>query len=245
MVSRLGYRNMIEDSTISCYDAHAKMYDDYQFAVVPHYGEILEMGARVCQRYLKADSNILDLGCGTGNASLAILKGNPSHMFLLDGSNKMVKIAAKKVSRLAPGAVMGTRVSDLSNDDWAESLGDAKFDAIISTLVLEHLPFDCYRSVIIKCLGLLKPGGWLIAAEGYAEEGSDMQEWFYEEMGGRQNKFDKEFSNSIAQLRDEKEIHYYCSKMEKEMWWRKAGFENVNVIWQYLCVAMMIGRKPL
>jgi tRNA (cmo5U34)-methyltransferase len=236
---------MIEDSTISCYDDHAKMYDDYQFAVVPHYGEILEMGARVCQRYLKADAKILDLGCGTGNASIAILERNPARIFLLDGSERMVKIAAEKVSGLAPGAVMGTIVSDLSNDDWTEGLGDTKFDAIVSTLVLEHLPFDYYRSVIIKCLGLLKPGGWLIAAEGYGEKGSDMQDWFYEEMRDRQNKFDKEFSNSIAQLRDEKEVHYYYSKKEKEMLWREAGFENAFVIWQYLCLAMMVGRSPL
>ena len=48
----------------------------------------------------------------------------------------------------------------------------------------------------------------------------------------------------VAKLRDQKEIHYYTSKRQKENCWRKAEFERVNVIWQYLCIALMVGRKP-
>jgi hypothetical protein len=72
-----------------------------------------------------------------------------------------------------------------------------------------------------------------------------MLEWFGEEMEARSRKLDWKFSESIARLRDEKEIHYYCSKAEKQEWWRKAGFSRVNVLWQYLCIALMAGRKPL
>ncbi|HUS75693.1 MAG TPA: class I SAM-dependent methyltransferase [Methanothrix sp.] len=240
---------MNEDLTISCYDRHAQAYDLYQSAVVPGYQEMLDLAAEACRRYLPQRPKLIDLGCGTGNAALAVLQKIPSARFyLIDGSDQMVKVAAEKISRAHPDAILGCRVADLASGNWQEGLdglvGEG-YDAIISTLVLEHLPFDRYKVAIAKCFQLLKPSGWLLVAEGYTEEGSDMQQWFFEEMEMRRKAIDPELSDFVARLRDEKETHYYCSKTEKEGWWKMAGFENVSVLWQYLCVAIMAGRKPL
>ena len=62
---------MKDNSTVSCYDRHAKDYDLYQSAVVPGYQEMLDLVAEACRRYLPEEAKIIDLGCGTGNASLA------------------------------------------------------------------------------------------------------------------------------------------------------------------------------
>jgi tRNA (cmo5U34)-methyltransferase len=244
-------KTMDEDSTVSCYDRHAKDYDLYQSAVVPGYQEMLDLVAEACRRYLPEEAKIIDLGCGTGNAALAVLWKIPSaRIFLIDGSGRMVKVAAEKISCANPEAILGCRVADLARSDWDDGIegdgpDDEGYDAIVSTLVLEHLPFDRYKEAIAKCYRQLKPGGWLLAAEGYAEEGSDMQEWFFQEMEQRRKAVDTELSEFVARLRDERETHYYCSKAEKEDWWRQAGFVQVNVLWQYLCIALMAGRKPL
>jgi ubiquinone/menaquinone biosynthesis C-methylase UbiE len=236
---------MNEDSTVSCYDRHAKDYDLYQSAVVPGYQEMLDLVAEACRRYLPKEAKLIDLGCGTGNAALAVLQKIPSaRIYLIDGSERMVKVAAEKISCVHPNAILGFRVADLAGSDWDEGLENEGYDAIISTLVLEHLPFDRYKAAIGKCYRLLKPGGWLLAAEGYSEEGSDMQEWFFLEMERRRKAIDPELSDFVARLRDEKETHYYCSKADKEDWWRQAGFVQVDVLWQYLCIALMAGRKP-
>jgi cyclopropane fatty-acyl-phospholipid synthase-like methyltransferase len=171
-----------------------------------------------------------------------------ARIFLIDGSERMVKVAAKKISCAHPEAILGCKVADLAKSDWDDGIeGDGLlgegYDAIVSTLVLEHLPFDRYKAAIAKCYRRLKPGGWLLAAEGYAEEGSDMQEWFFEEMEQRRKAVDPELSEFVARLRNEKETHYYCRKAEKEEWWRQAGYVQVNVLWQYLCVALMVGRR--
>jgi len=237
---------MTEGSTVSCYDAHVAAYDEYQFAAVPGYSAMLDLAADACKRYLAAEAEIIDLGCGTGNGSMAILKKIPSaRVFLIDGSERMVSVAADKLSRSYPKSLLGCRVADLSHEDWDNGLPGGEHDAIVSTLVLEHLPFDCYRATIAKCFRLLKPGGWLLAAEGYAEENSDMQEWFFEEMEVRRQGLDRELSDYVAGLRNEQETHYYCSKAKKAEWWRASGFERVNVLWQYLSIALMAGRKPL
>jgi 2-polyprenyl-3-methyl-5-hydroxy-6-metoxy-1,4-benzoquinol methylase len=52
-----------------------------------------------------------------------------------------------------------------------------KYDVITSTIVLEHISPDRYRDLISRCLDHLKPGGLLVAVEGY-NEGDDMIQWF-------------------------------------------------------------------
>lgn len=231
---------MPSGSTISCYDCHAMLFDEYQLAVVTHYQDALEAIADACERYLGKDPEILDLGCGTGNASLAVLKRMKARIFLLDGSERMAMIASKKIEEAYPGAVLGRKVADLSKDGWSEGLD--KYDAIISTLVMEHISPDRYRALISRCLDHLKPGGLLAAVEGY-DEGDDMLQWFNSLMEQRKSRVESEVVEFVASLRDEKEIHYYTSKARKAEWWREAGFVGVKVIWQYLAIALMVGRK--
>jgi tRNA (cmo5U34)-methyltransferase len=233
-----------EDSTISCYDEQAKAYDCYQVMVVPGYQNMLDLTAQICSRILKPGSKIIDLGCGTGNASLSIIRKIPAQIYLIDGSKQMVQIAEDKLSQAASGEIIGRKVADISDENWDENLQDCEYDAIVSTLVLEHLPFDRYRRTIEKCHRLLRPGGWIIAAEGYAESEATCRRWFIDEIKERQNMVDPELMKFVTGLRHSKEVHYHCSKTEKAKWWRDAGFENVDVIWQYLCIALMVGKKP-
>lgn len=235
---------MPEDSTVSCYDRHSNAYDIYQQTVVPHYQNMLEMVAKTCNRYLGPGSKIIDLGCGTGNTSVAILKKVPVRVFLIDGSGRMMDVALEKIGSAYADAVKGCIVADLNDEGWYRDLGCGEYDAIVSTLVLEHLPFDIYKAVLHKCYDLLKPGGWLIAVEGYDEKEGDMLRWFNEEMEARRNRLDPALADFVAQLRNEKEVHYYSSKAQKETWWRQEGFQQVAVLWQYLCIALMVGRRP-
>jgi tRNA (cmo5U34)-methyltransferase len=235
---------MTKDKTVSCYDDHARYYDAYQRAVVPPYQEMLEMVGETCSRYLPADSRIIDLGCGTGNASLAVLNHIPARICLIDGSLRMLEVASSKIDELRPNSILGIKCVDLSSQGWSDGLGCSQFDGIISTLVLEHLPFDSYVRTIVNCHRLLKPGGWLIAVEGYQEEDSDMLEWFVAEMESRRRALAPEMSDFVSDLRCEKETHYFCSKAQKAAWWQEAGLGKVNVLWQYLSIALMAGRKP-
>jgi tRNA (cmo5U34)-methyltransferase len=213
--------------------------------VVPEYETAIETTAMTLERFLGRSPKVLDLGCGTGNASAAILKRSPgAKIFLLDGSASMVEVAKEKIYAISPGSVIGSRVSDLAAGSWDCDLVPGEFDAVVSTLVLEHLDFDSYKTVIGKCFDLLRPGGWLIVVEGYAEEESDMVGWFEELMASRRDLIDDpDLRDFVSSLRADEEVHYYASKGQKAAWWREAGFDWVHVVWQYLCIALMAGRR--
>ena len=105
------FKVMIEDATVSCYDSHSNDYDIYQSTVVPHYQDMLEIVSETCKRYIKPNSNIIDLGCGTGNASLAILGKLPARIFLIDGSSHMLDIALGKINQAHANIIAGYRTS--------------------------------------------------------------------------------------------------------------------------------------
>lgn len=237
---------MSDGSTIRCYDRHADAYDLYQRAVVPEYDTAIETTALAVLRLLGGGPRILDLGCGTGNASAAILRTSPgASIFLLDGSASMVAAAEAKVPRISTSSLLGSKVADIADGSWDEGLAPGSFDAVVSTLVLEHLDYDSYRAAVGKCFHLLRPGGWLLALEGYAEEESDMLGWFEEMMAERRSLiYDPDLSDFISKLRAKEEVHHYASKGRKAAWWREVGLERVHVLWQYLCIALMAGRKP-
>ena len=237
---------MSEGSTIRCYDRHAAAYDLYQSKVVPEYGTAIETTALIVNRLLGKSPRVLDLGCGTGNASAAILRTSPgARIFLLDGSASMVAAAEAKVRSISPSSLLGSKVADLADRGWDEELAASGFDAVVSTLVLEHLNYDSYRSVLPRCFDLLRPGGWLLAVEGYAEEESDMLGWFEEMMDERRSLIgEPHLSDFISKLRSEEEVHYYACKDQKAAWWRETGFERVHLLWQYLCIALMVGKRP-
>lgn len=237
---------MSGDDTIKCYDSHSKTYDLFQSTVVPQYDTAIEITAMTVEKYVENPiMRVLDLGCGTGNASAAILTKFPkAHFSLEDGSATMIDVAKKKLGEMSPRAVEGSKVANLADEKWHQGMRPG-FDVVVSTFVLEHLNFEIYRAVLATCHELLKPGGGLIAVDGYVEDEYDMLGWFVEQTEKRKALLsDPELLNIVSKLRAEQETHYYCSKSQKLSWWNGAGFDGVHVVWQYLCIALMAGQKP-
>ncbi len=231
---------MSKNTTIDCYDTHSGEYDEIQFAIIPHYEDVLKMTADACKHYIMKNGRILDLGCGSGNTSLYVLKDNPSSkMFMMDGSKEMVGRAAEKLKKNGFGsAIEGSKVADFGSDDWDKGLGG--FDAIVSTFVLEHLEHDKYKKAIRKCYDLLKPGGIIITMEpGDNEFG--MEEWLKEKIAARVNLNEKYKKLSAEFAKNEK--HYFANINDKIQWWKDAGFKDVHTIWQYLFLYLTVGTK--
>lgn len=234
-------------STLHCFDFQASVYDIYQNGCVPQYREMISTAVDWQARHLagRSECRLLDLGCGTGNTTLAMLDRIPGcSIACLDGSREMLAVARKKLESFP----VELHCRDLASDDRHLPWTDDTFDGAISTLVLEHLPFDEYRKVLRGLLRILKPGALMVAVEGYA--GEKLQSVYMEEMARQEQRLvqagtlSRELLDEIKRVSKEKETHYFATIAEKREWWMDEGFTEVETIRQYYCVAIMVGQKP-
>lgn len=234
------------NSTIEFFDLQASVYDLFQSACVPKYQEMLSVASGWLKRYTPdtGQLRLLDIGCGTGNATRELFKLFPRAVVCcVDGSAEMISKARTKLSSRS----VEFRCHDLGDIGWNEPWMDHPFDAALSALVLEHLPHDAYRTFLTTALAVLKPGAWMVTAEGYA--GEKTQSIYFGEMTTREEEavragiLSRRELDHIKRLSAEKETHYFASVHEKKEWWQEAGFTEVDLIWRYYCVGIMVGRK--
>lgn len=236
------------NSTIEFFDGHASHYDVYQQSCVPRYREVLSVATGWLDRVM-AERNrprILDLGCGTGNTTVELFRLFPNSVVAcVDGSREMIATARKKLQDHA----VEFHCSDLAQRGWNAPLIHYPVDAVVSVFVLEHLPFDTYRHVLTDLLEVMKPGAWLVTAEGYS--GEKCQEIYFEEMAQWEQRaiqsgiVTEEQIGEVKKLSSQKEVHYFSTVDDKKRWWSDAGFAEVNLIWCYYCIGVLVGQKPL
>ena len=235
------------NATLEFFDFQSDIYDRYQGLCVPKYGDMIGISTDFVARMVAHEDNpaILDLGCGTGNTILKLKQGlSRGRITCLDGSEKMLALA---MSKLKPHSVTDFCVADLQGNGWADRWADDTFDAIISVLVLEHLPFDRYRDVLAEARRILKPSGWLVTVEGYA--GDLNHRLFFEEMARLEERaihaghITRAEMEEIKSVSAAKEHHFLSSMADRRAWWLDAGFTDVDFIWQYYCVGTLVGRS--
>lgn len=126
---------------------------------------------------------VVDLGCGTGRNTLQLLSLASSHNIKnivgLDLSPAMLAIARGRIEKVQtpseePSVNLPSvqlAVHDISKPTAIEDIPAVAKDpdAVISTLVLEHLQLDQYFSV---CAALIPVGGHLLITNMHSEQGA-------------------------------------------------------------------------
>ncbi|KAF8643248.1 hypothetical protein AX16_009136 [Volvariella volvacea WC 439] len=112
---------------------------------------------------------VLDLGCGTGRNTQKLVRSLPtgSTLVALDPSPSMLERAKAKVS-LIPDVQSGRVEVQWVVGDVGNLPDDLKVDAVVSTLVLEHVPLEIYFKGLA---GVLRRGGWAYVSDMHPEMG--------------------------------------------------------------------------
>jgi ubiquinone/menaquinone biosynthesis C-methylase UbiE len=104
---------------------------------------------------------ILDVGCGTGNLTMAakIRAGTDGEVYGIDAAPEMIQ----KAERKAAEKQLNIRYQVGLIEDIP--FPDNKFDVVVSSLMLHHLPKDLKRQGIAEVSRVLKPCGRFVAVD--------------------------------------------------------------------------------
>jgi ubiquinone/menaquinone biosynthesis C-methylase UbiE len=111
--------------------------------------------------HLQPGDSVLDVGCGTGTLAIAAKRqvGATGTVYGIDASPEMLASAEKKARKAGVDVVLQTALAQ------ALPFPDGRFDAVLSTVMLHHLPRKARQQCAAEMRRVLKPGGRMLVVE--------------------------------------------------------------------------------
>ena len=214
--------------------------------LLPKYDEMLDVLAGCIA---SANHRILELGCGTGELTLKVLKRYPSaEIVAVDYSPRMLDFARAKIE----SAGYAARWTGLEMDfgEWADNpnfsgWGD-KFNACISSLAIHHLEDEMKLKLFERIRESLNAGGCFWNADPLLAESPAMKDIYQ----AAREDWALNQGETLAQIRANvgNSVSYGYSNPDRlatlsaqlEML-ASSGFETVAVPWKYYGMAVFGG----
>ena len=196
--------------------------------------------------------NFLDLGCGDGVLSSAILDENPgARGCLVDFSEGALAAARQRLHGHADRVEF--ILADYAQPGWMSEIVRAQpFDAVVSGFAAQHSPNDRKRALFGEVFQLLKPEGIFINIEHVASATRWTESIWDDYMIDA--IFGQELRASADRSRAEIAREYYARAAQEAGalaplevqcdWLREIGFENVDCYLKVLELAVFGGQRP-
>ena len=169
--------------TASAYDLWSEVYDtDGNFLQAL---DTIEMSTLLPSFFEKVRSTkpwkLVDLGCGTGRNTVALLRSPGASVVGLELSPNMLRLARSRVDQEFDQIDESERANTVRLEifDMIQQSQPPRCamnaDAVISTLVLEHIPVNTFFNTASK---ILRPGGVLLVTNMHSDMGNISQAGF-------------------------------------------------------------------
>lgn len=204
------------------FGAMAESYDSLIRRAVPRYDEMME---RLLEHARPGPADILELGCGTGNLTLGLLRRFPSaRVTTVDASPEMTELTVRR-------AASADRLTAITSTFEELTLSDRSFDLVASSMSLHHVR---EKGPLYEALARwLRPGGQFVLADQLAgatphahQAHWDLWLRFCREPG---NCTEEE----IASLTEHSRSHdHYVPAAEHFRLLSASGFTSVDIVWR-------------
>jgi tRNA (cmo5U34)-methyltransferase len=226
----------LEETTASGYfGSMVEGYDSLIRRAVPRYDEML---ARLVDYLPPSATNVLELGCGTGNLSLALAKRYPkASLTFLDAAPEMLDVTRARLESAYPAAVRRARFVRSVFEEIDNSLGP--FDLVTSSISLHHVKDkeSLYRNIH----AILSPGGTF----RFSDQLRGATPAIHELNWRRWLEFCRSPANcseeEVTSLLDHAEAHdHYTPLFEHFRLLELAGFKKLDCVWRNLIWGIVV-----
>lgn len=218
------------------FNREAEAFDKQVLKNIPKYPEMITALINAIPDK-KENPKILDLGCGTGNITLKVLEKFPnSQITCLDLSENMIKIAKNKLEQYESIEYI---IGDFTKTEITE-----KYDAIISSLALHHIPNDKEKQEMYHAIyEALNESGVFYNAD-VIQGNSQYNEELNNNVAAREMLDNGSTQEEISELNGKRDANdipttiYNHIKMLENV-----GFKEIDIIWKYYANVVYGGTR--
>jgi tRNA (cmo5U34)-methyltransferase len=217
------------------FEEEARDFDRIILTLIPDYPQMVE--ALVAGLPFESDApvRVIDLGCGTGTVSQAVLHAFPNaHVTCLDLAENMIAMAEYKLAR-------HPHIRFIASDF---ATFDGEYDAVISSLALHHIATDEDKKRLYhRIYARLRPGGIFYNADVVLASSDLLQATYMRQWRAfmRRNISDEEIEGKwIPKYQAEDRP---AKLLDQLAWLKGIGFADVDVLWKRYNFAVYGGAK--
>lgn len=218
------------------FNNEAEAFDKQVLKNIPCYNQMLEALINAIPDK-KESPKILDLGCGTGNITKKVLERFPkAQVTCLDLSENMILIAKDKLAEYDNVEYI---VGDFTEVEITE-----KYDAIISSLALHHIPNDEEKQAMYKDIyQVLEKGGVFYNAD-VIKANSTYNNELNDKIAIQDMKDNGVTEEEIAEHKEKRDANDIPTTMYNHIkMLDNVGFQEIDIIWKYYSNAVYGGSK--
>jgi ubiquinone/menaquinone biosynthesis C-methylase UbiE len=219
---------------------------------IPFASAQIEIMMRLIQASERQVETFMDVGCGNGILSGAILEKYPRATgVLVDFSKPMLSEAKRNLHRYRSQLRFVT--ADFSGRKWVIATEGANFDAIVSGYAIHHQPDQRKKAIFNEIFRLLNPDGVFVNVEHVAPETNwiaglndgmfaDSLYEYHSKKGSSKSRDQilKEFVH-----RKDKTANILAPVEAQCEWLSRCGFVDVSCYFKVFELAVFGGRKPI
>lgn len=219
------------------FEEEAAIFDENIVRLIPGYREMVDALVSALAFPEGRAPRVLDLGCGTGTVARAVLDRWPAaQVTCLDMAERMLEMAKLKLAAFPKTEYIA---ADFSTWD-----GVGRYDAIVSSLALHHLPdAESKHAFFAKAAALLEPGGAFFNADVVLSGDPAIQALYLARW--------RAFMLESVSEKDADGIWFPSYEREDRpavlvdqlSWLGACGFSPVDVIWKRYNFAVYGGKK--
>ena len=158
-----------------------KVFPDMIARSVPGYELVVPMIGMLARRYTQTDSNIYDLGCSLGAASLAMslaVRAEGVRIIAVDNSEAMVARCRKNVTEQGGALPIDVQLQDILKTQIENA------SVVVLNFTLQFLSLDQRQTLISRISAGMREGGVLIISEKICfadeQEQADQTAWHHD-----------------------------------------------------------------